>query len=347
MKKNEENLMKKIYIIAEAGVNHNGSTEIAKKLIRKSYECGADAVKFQTFNTDKTIKKTAKMASYQKKNLGYETSQYEMVKNLELSFEQHKILFEYGKKIGIEVLSTPFDLSSVDLLEKLNVRIYKIGSGELTNYPLIDKIMATNKPIILSTGMATIKEIEETVNYINEKGNISLSLLHCVTNYPPKFVNVNLNVIKKLKEKFFLKIGYSDHTIGIEVPIAAVALGAEIIEKHITLDKKMKGPDHKVSLEPDEFRKMVRCIRNVEESLGDGIKVIQKEEENIKLIARKSLVYKKNFKKNHILSEKDFGFKRPGDGIYPKFIKNVIGKRLNKDVIKDETVRWEELEDEK
>lgn len=308
-------------------------TDVAK-------EAGVDAIKFQTFKTEKIISKYADMASYQKKNLKTNESQYEMVKKLELSYKEFKELKNYCDKIKIMFLSTPDEEYSLDfLVDELNMPIIKIGSGEVTNLPYLRKIAAKNKPIIISTGMANLGEVEEAINTIrlvNSKAKISL--LHCTTNYPTPYEEVNLKAMRTLAAAFKLPVGYSDHTLGIEVPIAAVAMGAKIIEKHFTLDKNMKGPDHKASLEPDELKKMVVSIRNIEEALGNGIKKPSKsEEKNIKIV-RKSIIANCIIKKGEIFTKNNITVKRPGNGISPMRWDEIIGQRSNKDYQKDELI---------
>jgi N,N'-diacetyllegionaminate synthase len=269
--------MKKVYIIAEAGVNHNGSLDNAKKLIEKAKAAGADAVKFQTFIPELNISKTAKKADYQKVNTDKEESQLEMVKKLYLDIDAHKELIKYCKKIGIEFLSTPFDTESIEILHQLGLQTIKIPSGEVTNIPYLKKIGKLNKRIILSTGMCYLGEIEAAITLLTEAGTQrnNISLLHCNTEYPTPMEDVNLLAMNTIREAFKLETGYSDHTLGIEIPIAAVALGATIIEKHFTLDTSMEGPDHKASLNPEELMAMVTAIRNVEKAFGDGIITIR------------------------------------------------------------------------
>jgi N,N'-diacetyllegionaminate synthase len=330
----------KVFIIAEAGVNHNGSIELAKKLVDVAKNADADAVKFQTFKSSKVISKKATMAEYQKQNIGKETSQLDMILPLELTYSQFTEIKKYCDQIGILFLSTPFDEDSVDFLDTL-VPLFKIGSGEITNFPLLRKIAQKSKPIILSTGMSYLGEVERAIAVIVQEGNSNLSLLHCTTNYPCHFDEVNLNAMITLKEAFKLPIGYSDHTIGIVVPIAAVAMGAKIIEKHFTLDKNLPGPDHKASLDPCELKKMVEAIRNIEQALGDGIKKPNQSEFKVMTVARKSLVAARNLKAGEIVLENDIAVKRPGDGIKPEFIDILVGKKLVKDIEEDEVLSWE------
>ena len=276
--------MEKVYIIAEAGDNHNGDFNTALKLVDVAKRAGADCVKFQTFVTEEIISKYAEMAEYQKKNTGKEESQFEMVKRLELSFDEFRKIKEYCDRVGIQFLSTPFDLKSVDFLNELGVPFFKIPSGEITNYPYLIKIAHTGKPVVMSTGMCEPDEILAAINVLEKNGSGEITLLHCNTEYPTPLKDVNLYAMRTMKKMFGKKVGYSDHTKGIEVPVAAVALGACVIEKHFTLDKNMPGPDHKASLEPDELGRMVKNIRNIEIALGDVVKrVSESERKNIAL----------------------------------------------------------------
>ena len=341
------------FIIAEAGVNHNGSFELAKKLVDGANEAGVDAVKFQTFKAENVVSVFAKKAEYQKKTTNIAESQFEMIKKLELSFEDFEKLKEYCKKRDIVFLSTPFDYKSVDFLEKL-VPLYKIGSGEITNLPFLEYIARKRKPMILSTGMSTLGEVEEAINIILpilDSSHFSssahfplLTLLHCVSNYPAEFSEVNLKAMLTLKEAFKLPVGYSDHTLGIEVSIAAVALGARIIEKHFTLDKNLPGPDHKSSLEPNELKEMVQSIRYIEKALGDGVKRPTKGELEVMTVARRSLVATRDIKAGEAVKESDIAIKRPGTGISPKFKRIITLRRVKKDIKKDEPFKWENFE---
>lgn len=324
------------FIIAEAGDNHNGSMELAKKLIDVAVEAEADAVKFQTFITEEVICRHAKMAQYQKENLGIDESQFDMVKKLELSFENFKELKEYCEQKGILFLSTPFDIPSIEFLHSLNIPIFKIPSGEITNLPYLRKINSLKRPVILSTGMSTLKEIEDAIKVLKD---CKISLLHCTTEYPCPYEDVNLKAMQTMKENFNLKVGYSDHTQGIEVSLAAVALGAEIIEKHFTLDKTMEGPDHKASLDPEELCKLVQEIRKIEKAIGTGEKIPSKSEiKNIE-IARKSIVAKKEIKKGEIFTEENLTTKRPGNGISPMKWDEIIGQIAEKNYNEDELIK--------
>ncbi|WP_103604597.1 N-acetylneuraminate synthase [Campylobacter concisus] len=332
--------MNKVFIIAEAGVNHNGDINLAKKLIDIAAKAGADAVKFQTFKATLNISKNAQKANYQKQNTDKNESQLDMIKKLELNENIHKELITYCKQKNITFLSTPFDSDSIKLLDELGLSTFKIPSGEITNLPYLRQIGGLNKKIILSTGMANLGEVESAIEVLIKSGTKhgNISLLHANTQYPTPMEDVNLKAMITLKNAFGLEVGYSDHTLGIEVDIAAVAMGAKIIEKHFTLDKSMPGPDHKASLEPDELVAMVRAIRNIELALGDGLKHFSKSEsENIK-IARKSIVAKCDIKKGEIFSEKNICVKRPGDGINPMRWDEVIGQISQKDYQQDELI---------
>ena len=334
--------MKHVLIIAEAGVNHNGSIETAKKMIDKAVDAGVDIIKFQTFKSEKLVSKSAQQAEYQKKNIGNssDNSQLNMLKKLELSHTDHKELIEYCKQKGIKFFSTAFDLESVDYLYSLNLGLWKIPSGEITNYPYLKKIAQFGEPVILSTGMCEMQDIEAALKVLKDNGlnKDKMSILHCNTEYPTPFKDVNLLAMNELKERFSVKIGYSDHTKGIEVPIAAVALGAEIIEKHFTLDRNMEGPDHKASLEPDELKAMVSAIRNIELALGDGHKTISESERKNIAVARKSIVAAKDIKAGEVFNENNLTVKRPGNGISPMDWENVIGKTAKKDFAEDELI---------
>lgn len=330
------------FIIAEAGVNHNGNINIAKKLIDSAVESGVDAVKFQTFKSENLVVQNAPKAEYQKKTTG-SGDQFQMLKSLELSLEEHIILKRYCEEKRILFMSTPFDFESVDLLEKLDTQLYKVSSGDLTNIPLLKYIAGLNKPMIVSTGMANLGEVEEAVEAIKKAGNNKISLLHCTSSYPAIYEDVNLNAMITLKNAFKLPVGYSDHTNGMEVSIAAVAMGAKIIEKHFTLDKNMEGPDHKASLNPQELKNMVIGIRNIEKAIGDGIKRCNRIEEKNKFVSRKSIVAKRIIKKGEIISLDVVDIKRPEGGILPKYIENIIGCIATNDIPKDSFIEWSNI----
>lgn len=331
----------KVLIIAEAGVNHNGSLEIAKHLVDEASSAGVDIIKFQTFKAEKLVSKAAKQAEYQKKNLGKgEETQYAMLKKLELSNEQHEELIAYCKLKNIRFFSTAFDMDSIDYLHSLNLGLWKIPSGEITNYPYLKKIASYNEPVILSTGMCELADIENAINVLVTNGVSKdiITVLHCNTEYPTPMKDVNLKAMLEIKEKFGVKVGYSDHTEGIEVPIAAVALGAAVIEKHFTLDKHMEGPDHKASLEPSELKAMVKSIRNIEQALGTGHKTISESERKNIEIARKSIVAAKDIKEGEIFTEENITVKRPGNGISPMEWENVIGKVAKRNFQEEELI---------
>lgn len=331
--------MGKTLIIAEAGVNHNGSIETAKKLAEVAKECGADIVKFQTAKLSSLVSKSARMADYQKENLKSDESQYDMLKSLILSYDEFEDLANYCDEIEIKFLSTPFDLESIEFLKKFNMGMWKIPSGEITNLPYLRIIAKTYEKIILSTGMCTMDEVRASLKVLRENGADDITLLHCTTEYPAKISDVNLNAMLRMEEEFGCPIGYSDHTPGITIPIAAAALGATVIEKHFTLDRKMPGPDHKASLEPDELRAMVKAIRDVEQAMGDGNKVPTEAEIKNRSAARKSIVAKCIIKKGDILSEDNITVKRPGDGISPMLWDDVIGTKAIKDFYEDELIQ--------
>ena len=335
-----------VLIIAEAGVNHNGDIELAKKLIEVAAQAGADFVKFQTFKTENLVSKSAQMADYQQKNLQSQgASQFEMLKKLELDLNMHLILIEHANKNGIKFLSTAFDLDSIDLLVDLKMPFFKIPSGEITNKPYLQKIARTKLPVIISTGMADLIDIENAVNVFKAVNYSSedLSILHCNTEYPTPMVDVNLNAMNTIKNKFDLEIGYSDHTLGVEVSIAAVAMGARIIEKHFTLDKNMIGPDHKASLNPEELALMVRSIRNIEKAFGDGIKTPSDSETKNMMAARKSIHISEDLQKGHVIALIDLDMKRPSSGISPMEYEKVIGNTLAVDKLGESPLKWEDL----
>jgi len=332
--------MQKVFIIAEAGVNHNGCIDTAKKLIDVAVVSGADAVKFQTFKAENLVSKTAQKAEYQKQITDIKESQFEMIKKLELDIDTHKELITYCKSKNIMFLSTPFDLESIDMLNALGLEIFKIPSGEITNLPYLRHIGALKKEIILSTGMADLGEIEEALNILINAGTErnKITILHANTMYPTPMEDVNLRAMQTIGSAFDCAYGYSDHTLGIEVDIAAVAMGATVIEKHFTLDKTMEGPDHKASLEPDELKIMVKSIRNIEIALGSCIKKPSKSEQPNIEVARKSIMAKIPIKKGDLLNENNLVVKRPATGINPMRWDEVIGKIAEKNYQEDELI---------
>lgn len=328
----------RVFIIAEAGVNHNGDPELARRLVYEAYKAGADAVKFQTFKAELVMSKFAVKADYQKTNTGNNESQLEMVKKLQLPYEAFTELKRYCDELGIIFMSTPFDLDSIDFLSSLKVGIIKIPSGEITNLPYLIKIGKLGLRIILSTGMATLEEIGEAIRVLRENGTGDISVLHCNTEYPTPFSDVNLRAMETIRNRFGVEVGYSDHTLGIEVPVAAVALGATIIEKHFTLDKKLEGPDHVASLEPQELAAMVKAIRNTTEALGVPDKKPSVSETKNMVIARKSITAKRDIKKGELLTDDNLTVKRPGSGISPMRWYEVVGQVAIRDFIEDELI---------
>lgn len=335
---NKRDNMSRIYIIAEAGVNHNGSLEIAKKMVDVAREAGANAIKFQTFKAENIVTKNASRAEYQVKNTGEDTSQYSMLKKLELSYDDFRELKAYCDASGIEFLSTPFDLESIDFLQELGIRFLKIPSGEITNFPYLRKIGQTGMPVIMSTGMSTLEEVGDAIRVLREYGSDEISLLHCTTEYPAPLDSVNLKAMQTMAEAFNLPVGYSDHTSGIEVSVAAVAMGAVIIEKHFTLDRNMEGPDHKASLEPDELKAMVQSIRDVEMAMGTGEKGLSYSELKNVSVVRKSIVAKMAIRKGMLFSEDNLSVKRPGTGVNPMQWNKVIGLCAKRDYEEDEMI---------
>jgi len=327
--------MNKSIIIAEAGVNHNGDIETAKRLIDVAADAGVDYVKFQTFKANKIVTKQAKRANYQNKNTKDLDTQYEMLKKLELNEDSHHVLIKYCNHKGIKFLSTGFDLDSLEFLHKIGIRLAKIPSGEITNLPYLRKISELFPEVILSTGMSNIEEVREAVEVLLKNGlnKENLTLLHCNSDYPTQMEDVNLNAMLHLKREFGVKVGYSDHTLGIEVPIAAVALGAKLIEKHFTLDRNLPGPDHRASLEPIELKDMVSTIRNIEKAIsGNGIKKPTLSEKKNIYIVRKSIHLSRELKTGHIITDKDIIALRPGDGICAMNWDDVIGKKVRRDL---------------
>ncbi|MGO4819407.1 N-acetylneuraminate synthase [Flavobacterium sp. W22_SRS_FP1] len=327
--------MNKVIIIAEAGVNHNGDIQVAKKLIDVAVDAGVDYVKFQTFKADSLVSKSAKKAEYQSVNINDDdNSQYAMLKKLELSHENHLELMSYCSERNIQFFSTAFDVEGVNYLNHLGLSFFKIPSGEITNYPYLRAIALCGKPVVMSTGMCSEIEIKQAMDVLLKFGlkKDNISILHCNTEYPTPMKDVNLKAMLSIQKTFGVQGGYSDHTLGIEVPIAAVAMGATIIEKHFTLDRTLPGPDHVASLEPEELKAMVKAIRNIELALsGDGKKMPSESESKNISIARKSIHLKKNLSKGHVISEEDIISLRPGDGISPMEWENIIGKKLNSD----------------
>ena len=334
-----------IRIIAEAGVNHNGSLEMAKSLVDVAADAGADFVKFQTFKAEKLVTADAGKAEYQKKNMnGSDSSQFQMLKNLELGEEDHRELMDYCERKGIRFLSTPFDLDSVDFLHSLGLKIWKIPSGEITNYPYLRKIAGYNEEVVMSTGMCEVSDVASAMNALAENGQdlAKVTLLHCNTQYPTPMADVNLRAMLSLRD-FSVKVGFSDHTVGIEIPVAAAALGATVIEKHFTLSRDLPGPDHRASLEPMELKAMVAAIRNVETALGDGRKRVSPSESANVAVARKSIVASCNIKRGEVLTENNMTAKRPGHGISPMRWREVEGTRAIRDFNPDEMIEIDDI----
>lgn len=327
-----------VYIIAEAGVNHNGSLDTALALAEKAREAGADCVKFQTFIAENTICRQAEKAAYQKETTGGSTSQLDMVKKLELPFEAFLTLKKHCGQIGITFLSTPFDLESIAFLNTLDMPFWKIPSGEVTNLPYLLAIAKTKKPVVMSTGMCELVEIQAAVDVLKSNGTPKITLLHCNTEYPTPYSDVNLRAMQTMREQFGLETGYSDHTPGIEIPIAAAAMGAAVIEKHFTLDRNMEGPDHRASLEPEELKAMVSAVRHVEAALGDGVKTVSSSEGKNLPIARKSIVARRAIRRGELLTEKTIAVKRPGTGISPMRWFEVLGTAAVRDFAEDELI---------
>lgn len=334
--------MQHTLIIAEAGVNHNGDFELAKQLVEVAAKAGADIVKFQTFKADKIVSKSAKKAIYQERNINDgDDSQYAMLKKLEMPEEWHIELIKYAKEQGIQFLSTGFDHESIDFLDQLGSPLFKIPSGEITNKPYLRHIASKRKPVILSTGMADIEEIKAALEVLYENGieKKDVTVLHCNTEYPTPMEDVNLKAMLSIQDIFGIKVGYSDHTQGIEVPIAAVALGASVIEKHFTLDRNLPGPDHKASLEPNELEAMIKAIRNVELAIsGNGIKEPSKSEQKNVTVARKSIVAACQINKGELFTEQNLAIKRPGNGISPMLWDEIIGKTAFKTFNPDDLI---------
>jgi N,N'-diacetyllegionaminate synthase len=333
-------MTKKILIIAEAGINHNGSIPLAKQLIDLAFEAGADFVKFQTFITEKLMTKNAEKAEYHKNPSDKDESQFDMIKKLELNREAHEQLIRHCEKTGIQFLSTAFDSPSIDLLQELNIPLFKIPSGEINNLPYLRHIGRMGKPIILSTGNASLDEVGDAINVLEETGvpKDEITVLHCNSSYPSPIEDVNLKGMLTIRDEFDVKIGYSDHTLGIEIPTAAVAMGASVIEKHFTLDRDMEGPDHKASLDPDELKAMVKAIRNVENALGDGVKRPSSSEIKNKSVARKSIVAGRNILAGEAFTEENLATKRPGTGINPMRWDEIIRKTAKRDFMEDEAI---------
>jgi len=333
-----------VLVIAEIGCNHNGDKQIAKRLIKAAAESGADIAKFQTFNPDELLTIDAPKALYQVKATGTKETQYERLNRIKLDREDLKELKNYCENNNIAFCSSPFDHQSVDLLHELDVPFFKVASGEITNLPLLEHISSYGKPIVLSTGMSNLGEIEDALYAIGEKNRKQVVLMHCISTYPANWEDANLRAIRSLREAFNLPVGFSGHSTGIELSLVAVGMGAVVIEKHITLDRNMEGGDHKASLEPHEFKELVNKIRKLEIALGDGIKKCMPSEEDVKKVARKSIVAGRNINKGVIINSNDLAIKRPGTGLHPKYLKSIINY-VSKDTIKkDQLIHWHNIE---
>jgi len=332
-----------VFIIAEIGVNHNGNLEYAKKLIDVAKEGGADAVKFQSFVTQNLVTQDADAAAYQKQN-DPTLKQKEILEKLELGIDEIRTLKSYAENKKLIFLSTPFDLESLEMLKELDLEAYKISSGDLTNHILLSESAKLGKPILLSSGMANIEEIKEAIQCIKDNGCCSFGIMQCTSCYPTKQNDCNLNAITTLKNSFNVPIGFSDHTVDSVAAVVSVGLGAKFIEKHITLDHSMNGPDHKMSMEPNDFKAYVKSIRNAEKTLGDGVKQTLPCEQEIKKLGRKSIVSKRFLPKGHVITSEDLDIKRPGMGIPPKFYNQVIGKKTKSDLNEDNIIDWDLIE---
>lgn len=327
-----------VKIIAEAGVNHNGDIELARQMVLKAKEAGVDYIKFQTFIPEKLVSKYAGKADYQKKTTDSSESQLKMLEKLALTQKDFVELKKYCDEVGIGFLSTPFDLESIDFLDQMDMDFWKLPSGEVTNLPYLEKIARTGKKVVMSTGMCEMQEIKDAIAVLEQNGAGEITVLHCNTEYPTPFSDVNLLAMQQMRETLKKAVGYSDHTVGIEVPIAAVALGAVVVEKHFTLDKQMEGPDHKASLEPQELKQMTDAIRNIEKALGDGVKKRTSSEEHNVAAARKSIVAKCHIQKGEVFTEDNLTVKRPGNGVSPMKWRAVLGKKADRDYQEDELI---------
>lgn len=334
-----------VYVIAEAGVNHNGSLDTAMKLVDAAAASGADAVKFQTFRAEEAVSADAPKARYQQVTTGSAESQLDMVKRLELDADAHRVLVSHCEDSGIEFLSSPFDLASIDLLVTLGVRLIKVPSGEITNLPYLRRLGALGRSLFLSTGMSSMEEVSSALEVLSEAGldREQITLLHCTSEYPAPYEDVNLRAMEAMRAEFGLPVGYSDHTRGVEVAIAAVALGACVIEKHLTLDRTMSGPDHAASVEPDEFSSMVEAIRHIETALGDGVKRVTEGERDTLAVARKSIVAAADISAGDVFSDRNLTTKRPGSGLSPMMWDSLIGRIARRSYHSDDRIDPEEL----
>jgi len=348
MSHDSENILdlikRRVLIIAEIGCNHNGDVQLAKKLVEAAADAGADAAKFQSFIPEDMIAKNSPKADYQIKATGTEESQFQRLKRMQLSQREQEELKHFCMKKEILFCSSPFDHQSAEILNKLNVSFFKIPSGEITNIPLLKHIRSFRKPIILSTGMSNLGEVEDALNAIGDECSKDVILLHCLSDYPARWEDVNLKAMQTLKNAFHLPVGFSDHTQGTELALVAVGMGAVVIEKHITIDRNMEGGDHKASLEPHEFKYMVETIHRLRIALGDGVKRCTLSEQNVRDVARKSIVAIRNIRKDEIIGKNDLAIKRPGTGISPKFIEKIVGSRARNEILKDHVIKWSQLD---
>ena len=335
--------LERCYLIAEIGVNHNADMELAKKMINAAINSGADAVKFQTFNADLLVSKNAPKVSYQLESAMPDETHYQMIKKLELSIDQHFFLKRYCDMKGVNFISTPYDIYSIDLLEQIGVQQYKIASADLVDLELLRRVASTRKPVLLSVGMARLGEVEDAVEIFSNYSKSDLLLLHCVSNYPCSDESLNLNVMRTLQSAFDYSIGYSDHSIGIQASVLAVALGAKVIEKHFTLDKALPGPDHKASSTPEEFRLLSEAVRRAELMLGSGVKRRQEEEMQMAKISRKSILLARDVKCGQVINRSDVVMMRPGTGLMPKELSKIAGMRVRRDLPKHHILSWEDL----
>ena len=334
-----------IYVIAEIGVNHNGSLDLAKKMIDAAKQSGANAVKFQTFKADNLVTKITPKVKYQEETTSKDEDHFEMIKKLELNKSDFLKIFNYCNKIGIDFISTPYDVESAKFLDKMGVSIFKVASADIVDYSLNEYLAATKKPVIIATGMTSLGEIESAVNIYRKNKSENICLLHCVSNYPCSYDSINIKAMATIGAAFNLPIGFSDHSIGDMAACLSVALGAKVIEKHFTIDKNLPGPDHKASASPDEFKSLVSAIKLSKQILGSSIKEIQDEEKQMALVSRKSIVAKFDLPKDYTIREKDLVLKRPGTGLSSKYLPELIGRVTSREVVKDKLISWYDLKE--
>jgi N-acetylneuraminate synthase len=338
--------LKQAYIIAEIGVNHNGSLQLAKEMIDLAIDSGADAVKFQTFTAADLVTPGTEKVNYQSSTTNKDESHYAMLEKLELSYDNHHILKEYCDQRKIDFLSTPYDEKSVNFLEKLDIKLYKIASADIVDHLLLDKVARTQKPVILSVGMATLDEIDEAIEIFKKHKNNDIVILHCVSNYPCSNQSINLSVLQTLQSRYHLPIGYSDHSIGSDAAFLSIAFNSKVIEKHFTSDKSLDGPDHKASSDPNEFKELVEVVRRAEMIMGSSEKSCQDEEHQMSQVSRKSITLKRDLKKGHVLQKEDIVMMRPGEKLPAREIKNMLGKKIKLDLNKNHQIEWNEITNE-